>query len=121
MLETQDLLIKQGSLEDGRPLYENLWSREAVFRYMFQKACKTEDAGREKTARYVGMQKEVTTEFFAYEKASRQAIDIAGIKALSAGIFTVTDIAIGSDRSGKGFGRKESPRAFTDQWNLPIC
>lgn len=106
MLETKDLILSQGAPEDWKDLYRNLWSRESVFRYMFTKASPTEEAGKKKTAAYVEMQKEVKTEFFVYEKASRQAIGIAGLKEMQPGIFTVTDIAIGPDFTGRGYGKQ---------------
>lgn len=52
------------------------------------------------------MQKEVDTEFFVYEKGSGQAIGIAGLKELRPGIFTMTDIALGPDVWGRGYGKQ---------------
>ena len=104
MLETKSLILKQGSIEDWESLYENLWRHDDVFCYMFNKASATQEAGKKRTALYVEMQKEVKTEFFVYEKASQQAIGIAGMKETAASIFTITDIAIGPHYSGKGYG-----------------
>ena len=52
------------------------------------------------------MHKEVKTEFFVCEKASGQAIGIAGIKELKPGYWTITDVAIGPDFHGKGYGKQ---------------
>lgn len=106
MLETKDLLLKPGTNEDWKALYQNLWSREAVFEYLFSKPCPTEEAAKRKTAAYAEMHQTVATEFFVYEKASRQAIGIAGLKEMESGIFTVTDIAIGPDFWGRGYGKQ---------------
>ena len=106
MLETQDLILRQGSAEDWRELYHNLWSREEVFRYLFNKPSPDEEAGRKRTALYAQMHREVKTEFFVCEKASGQAIGIAGIKELKLGKWTITDIAIGPDFQGKGYGKQ---------------
>ena len=106
MIETKDLILRQGSADDWRDLYRNLWSREEVFRYMFSKPSPDEDAARKKTAAYAEMHKEVKTEFFVCEKASGQAIGISGIKELKPGYWTITDVAIGPGFHGKGYGKQ---------------
>jgi len=106
MIEIKDLILRQGSADDWQDLYRNLWSREEVFQYMFNKPSPDEEAGRKRTALYVEMHKEVKTEFFVCEKSSGQAIGIAGIKELKLGKWTITDIAIGPDFHGKGYGKQ---------------
>ena len=106
MIETKDLILRQGSVGDWQDLYRNLWSREEVFRYLFSKPSRNEEAGRNRTALYAEMHKEVATEFFVCEKASGQAIGIAGIKEWQPRYWTVTDIAIGPDFQGKGYGNQ---------------
>lgn len=106
MLETDDLILRQGKASDWEDLYHNLWSRESVFQYLFSRPSQSPDAARKKTEAYSMMHQEVPTEFFVIEKASMQAIGIAGIKQLAPKIFTVTDIAIGPSFSGKGYGKQ---------------
>lgn len=106
MLETKDLILRQGSDGDWQDLYHNLWSREEVFRYLFSKPSPDEDAAIKRTAAYAGMHRDVKTEFFVCEKLSGQAIGIAGIKELKPGYWTITDIAIGPDFQGKGYGKQ---------------
>ena len=105
-LETERLILRQGAEDDWFDLYRNLWSREEVFRYLFSKPSPNEEAARHKTAAYVQMHKEVKSEFFVCEKASGQVIGIAGIKELRPGCWTVTDIAIGPDFHGRGYGKQ---------------
>lgn len=105
-LETKDLLLRQGSADDWRDLYLNLWSRADVFQYMFNRPSPDETHGQKRTAAYAEMHKEVATEFFVCEKISGQVIGIAGIKELSPKSWTVTDIAIGLDFQGKGYGKQ---------------
>lgn len=106
MIETKDLILRQGSADDWQDLYRNLWSREKVFRYMFNKPSLNEEAGHKRTALYAQMHKEVKTEFFVCEKASGQVIGIAGIKELKPGSWAITDIAIGPEFHGKGYGKQ---------------
>ena len=106
MIETKNLILRQGSADDWQDLYRNLWSREEVFLYMFKNPCPSEEHAAARTGAYAVMHKEVKTEFFVIEKASGQAIGIAGIKELQPGKWTITDIAIGLDFQGKGYGKQ---------------
>lgn len=106
MIETKDLILRQGAADDWRDLYRNLWSREEVFRYMFKNPCPSEEHAVARTGAYVVMHEEVKTEFFVCEKASGQAIGIAGVKELKPGHWTITDIAIGPNFQGKGYGKQ---------------
>lgn len=106
MMETKDLILRQGSADDWQDLYRNLWSREKVFRYMFKSPCPSEEHAAARTGAYAVMHEEVKTEFFVCEKVSGQAIGIAGIKELTLGKWTITDIAIGPDFQGKGYGKQ---------------
>ncbi len=73
---------------------------------MFSKPSPDEEAGKSWTVAYAQMHKEVKTEFFVCEKASGQAIGIAGIKELKPGKWTITDIAIGPDFQSKRYGKQ---------------
>ena len=106
MIETKDLILRQGSFGDWQDLYRNLWSRKEVFRYMFKNPCPSEEHAQARTGAYSVMLEEVKTEFFVCEKASGQAIGIAGIKELKSGMWTITDIAIGPEYQGKGYGKQ---------------
>ena len=109
MIETKDIILKQGSADDiltAQDLYRNLWSRGEVFRYMFTKPSPTEEHAMKKTAAYAEMHKEIKTEFFVYDRATKQAIGIAGLKEMKPSVYTVTDIALCPDFHGKGYGKQ---------------
>ena len=105
-IEVKDLILRQGSADDWRDLYRNLWSREEVFHYMFKNPCPSEERAAARTGAYAVMHEEVKTEFYVIEKASGQTIGIAGIKELKPGKWTITDIAIGPDFQGKRYGKQ---------------
>lgn len=113
MPETADLILRPGQSSDWEALYRNLWSQESVFRYLFSRPSPSPEAARKKTEAYAQMHTDVPTEFFVIEKTSMQPIGIAGVKRLSSNIFTVTDIAIGPNFSGHGYG-KQILSALTD-------
>ena len=69
-IETNDLILRQGSADDWQDLYRNLWSREEVFQYMFKNPCPSEEHAAARTGSYAVMHEEVKTEFFVIEKAS---------------------------------------------------
>ena len=52
------------------------------------------------------MHKEVKTEFLVYDKATKQAIGIAGLKGMKPSVYTVTYIALCPDCHGKGYGKQ---------------
>ena len=104
MLETADLILRAGTLEDGPALYANLWRHPSVFQYLFSRPSPDEAAGCQRTAAYAGMHREVPTEFFVCEKGTGQPIGIAGVKPLSPSRWTITDVAIGPDFQGRGYG-----------------
>lgn len=106
MIKTKDLILKQGSADDWEELYRNLWSRGEVFHYMFAKPSPTKEHAREKTTAYAQMHKKAKTEFFVYDKVTKQAIGIAGLKEMKPSIYTVTDIALCPDFHGKGYGKQ---------------
>ncbi len=106
MMETRDLILQSGSPDDWQDLYRSLWSRPEAFRCLFSKPSPDEAAAQKRTAAYAQMHRDVKTEFFVYEKASRQAIGIAGIKELHPGCWTVTDIALGPEYQGRGYGKQ---------------
>lgn len=106
MIETKDLTLKQGSADDWKDLYKNLWGRGDVFRYLFARPSPTEEHAMKKTAAYAQMHKEVKTEFFVYDKATRQAIGIAGLKEIKPRVYTVTDIALCPAFHGRGYGKQ---------------
>lgn len=105
-METMELLLSSAYEGGADALYRNLWSRAEAFTFLFSKPSPTVEAGISKTRAYAEMHREVPTEFFVYEKASSAPIGIAGVKALSPGIMTITDVAIGPDYWGKGYGKQ---------------
>lgn len=104
MLETADLILHPGVPEDGPALHANLWRHASVFQYLFSRPSSDEVAGIQRTAAYAGMHQEVSTEFFVCEKTTGQPIGIAGVKELTPGHWTITDVAIGPDYQRKGYG-----------------
>lgn len=106
MLETENLILHSGSPNDWESLYTHFWSKPEVFTCLFQKPCLTPETARKKTAAYAQMHRQVPTEFFVYEKSTGDAIGLAGIKAYSPTLYTVTDIALGPDFCRRGYGRQ---------------
>lgn len=118
MIETNDLTLHSGSPEDWEELYEALWSRKEAFAYMFQKASPSPEHARKKTAAYAEMHREISTEYFIYLKKTGRAIGIAGLKAYTPTLYTVTDIVVGPDYWHLGYGRQVLLSLTHAAWTL---
>lgn len=106
MLETADLILDKGKLQDWRSLYDNLWSQKEVARYMLWRVKETEAQGKEMTAGYLDFQATDPTAYVVYEKSGGQAIGIAGMKEMEPGVFQDSGIAIGPSFAGRGYGKQ---------------
>lgn len=106
MLETKDLILKKGVIDDWKPLYENFWRQEETARYMLWSAKKTEEEGLEMTKGAIEFQQVNPTAYFVYEKKSGQPIGIAGMKEMEPGVFEDSGIGVGPAFVGKGYGKQ---------------
>lgn len=106
LLETRNLLLRQGDEADWESLYRHLWRHEEAFRFLFSRPSLDEEAARKRTAAYAAMHREVPTEYFVCERESGAVIGIAGVKTMSPGLCTITDVAIGPAYWGRGYGRQ---------------
>ena len=106
MIETKDLLLDKGKIDEWKSLYENLWKHEETARYLMWNAAQTEEDGYEMTRGYIEFQKVNPTAYVVYEKASRIPIGYAGMKEMSKGIFEDSGIAVGPSYTGRGYGKQ---------------
>lgn len=106
IIETPDLVIKHGSMDDWESLYEELWSKEEVFQYLFYEPCCDAESGKARTQKYVERQKRIEHDYFIYEKKSGKAIGIIGILQQKPDTYTITDIAIGPNYFHRGYGKQ---------------
>ncbi len=106
MIQTQDLTLRAGREDDWQDLHRNLWSREETCRYMFRKVITDPAHSQAKTAAYTVMHQQIPTEFFVEETSSGRVIGIAGVKPRREACWTVTDVALGPDFWGMGYGKQ---------------
>ena len=106
MIETKDLLLDKGKIDDWKAMYENVWKHEETARYMMWNAKQTEEEGYEMTQNYLEIQEENPTAYVVYEKTSKTPIGYAGMKETSKGIFEDSGIAVGPSYIGKGYGKQ---------------
>ena len=106
MIETTDLILDKGKIDEWKAMYENVWRHEETARYMMWSAKKTEQEGYEMTQGFVAFQEVNPTAYFVYEKKSNLLIGYAGMKETSKGVFEDSGIAVGPSYTGKGYGKQ---------------
>ena len=106
MLETRDLILRKGSMEDWRDMYLNLWSHDESAKYMIWCPVHSEDEAKERMRKNVDYMKKKDFAWFLYEKMSGKAIGFAGMEETGDTIYKDTGIAIGPAFTGKGYGKQ---------------
>ena len=106
MLETADLILDKGCIEEWKAMYENVWRHEETARYMMWRPKKTEQEGFEMTQGFLAFQEANPTVYFVYEKKSGMPIGYAGMKEMRKGVFEDSGIAVGPRFTGKGYGKQ---------------
>ena len=105
MIETEDLILAKGKFMDWKDMYENVWSKEECCRYMFWELTENEEDAKDRMNRTIAFQKEHDA-YTVYEKSSGKAIGFAGFEKVRDGVYEESGICIGTDYSGKGYGKQ---------------
>lgn len=106
MIETKDLILKKGELQDWHDMYVNLWSRDESARYMLWKPVCSEEDAVERMKKNLAFMEKHDLHWFVYEKKSGQAIGFAGMEQISENTYEDTGIAIGPDFTKLGYGKQ---------------
>ena len=106
MIETKDLILDKGKVDEWKSMYENVWRHEETACYMMWSAKQTEQEGFEMTQGFIEFQKVNPTAYFVYEKKSKMPIGYAGMKETSKGVLEDSGIAVGPSYTGKGYGKQ---------------
>ena len=86
-------------------MLKNVWSDEAVYRWMLYQPTLTEDDARERCSRSMAYQKDHPAWFVAL-KDTDEAIGLCAIKENGKGHFEESGICIGTDYQGQGYGKE---------------
>lgn len=109
MIETKDLILRKGILEDWRNMYVNLWSHDESAKYMIWRPIHSEEEAIERMKKNIGFQEKNDVDYmswFVYEKKSGQAIGFAGMEKIAEKTYKDTGIAIGPNYVRKGYGKQ---------------
>ena len=104
-IETKDLILAKAKADDLNDIYQNFWSQEETAKYMLWKPCKSLAEARESLEKIISFQKDKIA-YFVYEKKTKKAIGIAGVKEISPDIYEDAGIGIGPKFVGKGYGKQ---------------
>lgn len=106
MIETKDLLLGKGRIDEWKSMYENVWKHEETARYLMWEAAQAEEDGYELTRGYLEFQKVNPTAYVVYEKANKTLIGYAGMRETDNGVFEDSGIAVGPSYTRKGYGKQ---------------
>ena len=105
ILSSTDIYLSKAEFVDWFSLYHNIWSRPESNRYMLWNLTTNEDDAKLRMERTIEYQK-THHAYTIYTMTSRQAIGFAGLAEIEPHIWEDTGIALGSDYTGKGYGKQ---------------
>ena len=111
-IETKDLILAKAKMSDLYDIYDNYWSQQETSRYMLWIPCQSIEEAKEKLLKTIEFQKDKMA-YFVYEKKTKKAIGMAGMKEIEPNIYGDAGIGLGKDYVGKGYG-KQILNAFID-------
>jgi len=106
MIETKDLILRKGVLDDWKAMYENIWRHPESARYMLWEISTSPEDAKARMERTIAFQAAHPGLFTVVEKKSGQAIGFAGVEPIAPGEWEDAGIAIGPDFTGKGYGKQ---------------
>lgn len=105
ILETKDLILKKGSMNDLNDMYINVWSEEETARYMLWTPLKDIEEAKDRMLKTIEYQNDKIA-YLVYEKKSGQAIGFAGMKEIENKVYEDCGIGIGTKFVGRGYGKQ---------------
>lgn len=105
MLETRDLILDKGKLEDWAAMYRNVWRHPESARYMMWRVTKDEAEAPDRMRRTIEFQK-THDSYLVYRRAGGEAIGFAGVERIAPGVWEEGGICLGPDYVGRGYGRQ---------------
>jgi len=106
MIETRDLILDKGKLEDWEAMYKNIWSHDESAQHMLWRPVHTEEDAQERMKKNIAFMEKCELAWFIYEKTSGEAIGFAGMEQIGEGVYEDTGIAIGPAFTRKGYGKQ---------------
>lgn len=104
-METRDLVIEKGVFTDWKDLLQNVLSQKKSAKYMLWNPIYSEEHARMNAKKMIEFQR-THDAWLVYEKKSNQAIGWAGVTEVEVGVWEDSGIVIGSDFTGKGYGKQ---------------
>lgn len=105
MLEGEHIRLRKARDEDWPSMLKNVWSDEAVYRWMLYQPTFTEEDAKERCRRSIQFQKDHYAYFVAL-KDTDEAIGLCALKETAPGHFEESGICIGTKYQGRGYGKE---------------
>lgn len=105
IIEGKNIIFRKATQDDLDSIFQNVWSDENIYKYLFIKPALTKEEAKEKLDRTITFQKENLAYFVAL-KETNEVIGFVGLKEDSPKIYSETGICIASKYQGKGLGKE---------------
>ena len=105
MLEGEHIRLRKAKDTDWESMLRNVWSDEAVYRWMLYTPTLTEADARERCQRSIAFQRDHLAWFVAL-KDTDEAIGLCAIKESEKGHMEESGICIGTAYQGRGYGKE---------------
>lgn len=105
ILKGKHIVLRKAKETDWQPMLANVWSDEAVYRWMLFQPTLTEAEARYRCARSISFQKENFAWFIALRDTD-EAIGMCAIREEKPGCFEECGICLGTKYQWKGYGKE---------------
>lgn len=104
-LEGRHIRLRKAEEKDAGSMLKNVWSDEAVYRWMLYQPIFTQEDALERCRRSMQFQKDHYA-YFVARKDTDEAIGLCAIRENEKGHFEESGICIGAEYQGKGYGKE---------------
>ena len=104
-IETKNLIIRKARFDDLNSIYNNVWSREVLTKYMLWQVVTNLDEAREKMNRTINFQN-THYSYFVSLKETDEPIGFGGFIDINKDCYEDTGVCISNDYQGKGYGKE---------------
>lgn len=100
-----NLILRKAMPKDLKPMLNNIWSDENIYKYMFFEPTNSLDEAKDRLNRSIEFQKNNYAYFIAL-KETNEAIGFCGIKEIEPNVYAETGLCIAQKFQGNGYGKE---------------
>lgn len=104
-IETDRLILRKARLDDLDDIYNNIWSREEIAKYMLWKTTKNLEDAKIRMDKTIEYQKH-NYAYFVTLKETKEVIGFAGFKKIDDNTYEDAGLCIGEEYQGRGYAKE---------------